>query len=59
MTMKEPNDLGVAEDRRTWVGEQLGEGWAEVEPGIYRFTAGERLTESGIRMAQLPEEPDS
>jgi hypothetical protein len=31
-------------DRRgTWFAQQLGEGWTEVEPGIYRFDAGFRM----------------
>ena len=25
--------------RGTWFAQQLGEGWTEVEPGIYRFDA--------------------
>ena len=33
-SMKEPNDLGVPEDRGTWIDQNLGEGWAESEPGI-------------------------
>lgn len=28
--------------RGTWFAQQLGEGWTEVEPGIYRFDAGSK-----------------
>ena len=28
------------ETRGTWFARQLGEGWTEVEPGIYRFDTG-------------------
>jgi hypothetical protein len=45
------------DDRATWFAKQLGDGWTEVEPGIYRFDAGVK-NENGIRMAS-PSEPDS
>lgn len=36
-----PVNHGAIKERATWVGQQLGEGWTEVEPGIYRFTHGD------------------
>jgi hypothetical protein len=41
---------GVPDEGENWVARQLGEGWTEVEPGIYRFAAGE-INEAGIRLA--------
>jgi hypothetical protein len=32
----------ASETRGTWFAEQLGPDWTEVEPGIYRFTGGDR-----------------
>ena len=43
------DDSHVPEKRDTWVERQLGEGWTEVEPGIYRFTGVDRQAETGIR----------
>jgi hypothetical protein len=40
----------VPEEGENWVERQLGEGWTEVEAGIYRFAAGE-INEAGIRLA--------
>ena len=46
-------------ERGTWFAQQLGEGWVEVEPGIYRFDADAK-NETGIRMTSPPEpEPES
>ena len=56
--MKEPNSLGVAEDRGTSTVRRLRRGIGRTEPGIYRFTAGERLTETGIRMVPLADPDD-
>jgi len=41
----------------SWVERNLGEGWAEVEPGIFRFTASAKQTGSGIRMSPPVEAP--
>ena len=30
-------ESGAHEERQTWVERYLGDGWQEVEPGIYRF----------------------
>jgi hypothetical protein len=45
-----PANHGALQERGTWVEQQLGEGWTEVEPGIYRFNRGE-INETGIRLA--------
>jgi hypothetical protein len=42
------------DERGTWFAQQLGEGWTEVEPGIYRFDGGVR-NEHGIRVAPAAE----
>lgn len=46
--MKEEPDEGSPDDpaapeeeRRTWVEQQLGDDWIEVEPGVYRFTGAD------------------
>ena len=52
-----PSDRGALKERGTWVGQQLGEGWTEVEPGIYRFDAGVP-NEVGLRLAS-PTEPSA
>lgn len=31
--------LDARETRKTWVERYLGEGWTELEPGIYRYDA--------------------
>lgn len=51
-----PGERGVPSGRRTWFAKQLGEGWTEVEPGIYRFNPGVK-NEAGIRMAPRAEQP--
>ena len=48
-----PRDLEVR--RTSWVDENLGPGWAEVEPGVYRHTPHEINNETGLRFA-LPAE---
>lgn len=36
-------NLGTANEHQTWVERQLGDGWTEVEPGIYRFAPDRRF----------------
>jgi hypothetical protein len=45
-----PANRGALEERATWVEQQLGEGWTEVEPGIYRFKSSD-MNENGLRLA--------
>ena len=47
----EHGDLG---DRGTWFAKQLGEDWAEVEPGIYRFSPLAKK-EAGVSLAPSDE----
>ena len=36
-------NLGASNEHQTWVERQLGDGWTEVEPGIYRFAPDSRF----------------
>ena len=51
------DDPGAPKERGTWVEQQLGEGWTQVEPGIYRFTAGERPPEAAVGPAPPADPP--
>jgi hypothetical protein len=39
--------LDGRETRKTWVERYLGEGWTELEPGIYRHDAQTEQSDSG------------
>jgi hypothetical protein len=43
-------------ERGTWFAQQIGEGWTEVEPGIYRFNVGV-LNKAGIRVTPSADPP--
>ena len=42
------------DERGNWFVQQLGEGWSEVEPGIYRLDTGVKT-----KLAASPSEPAS
>jgi hypothetical protein len=35
----------------SWVEKNLGRGWVEVEPGVYRYAPTEVQSETGLRLA--------
>jgi hypothetical protein len=47
----DPGGRGVS-----WVEKNLGPGWVEVEPGIYRYSLSEVRPQHGLRLAPPDEE---
>lgn len=55
---RSPDDVRAREQRQTWVERYLGDGWQEVEPGIYRFVGPTQPL--GVDPESLePDEPPS
>jgi hypothetical protein len=51
-----PAERDAVDERGTWFAQQIGDGWTEVEPGIYRFNEGV-MNQAGIRVTPSADAP--